>query len=217
MRAVIFDMDGLLIDSEPLWRLAEREVFAEVGLQLTDADCERTTGLRTDDLVGFWFDLFPWSGPSQESICDAINARAVELIEQKGTALPGAVEAVEAARSAGFAVGLATSSFKALIVAVVHKLGLETAFDVTASGSDERAGKPDPAVYLTAARRLGIPTRDCVAVEDSAVGVRSALAAGMRVIAVPAPHHFHLPGFDDADLKLHSLEDFSVEMLRKLA
>ena len=86
MRAVIFDMDGLLIDSEPLWRLAEREVFAEVGLQLTDADCERTTGLRTDDLVGFWFDLFPWSGPSQGSICDAINSRAVELIEQKGTA-----------------------------------------------------------------------------------------------------------------------------------
>ena len=153
MRAVIFDMDGLLIDSEPLWRLAEREVFAEVGLQLTDADCERTTGLRTDDLVGFWFDLFPWSGPSQESICEAINTRAVELIEQKGTALPGAVEAVEAARSAGFAVGLATSSFNALIVAVVHKLGLETTFEVTASGSDERAGKPDPAVYLTAARR----------------------------------------------------------------
>jgi len=217
MRAVIFDMDGLLIDSEPLWRRAEREVFAEVGLHLTDADCERTTGLRTDDLVGFWFDLFPWSGPSQESVGAAINARAVELVEQHGVAMPGAVEAVEAARAAGFAVGLATSSFDELIVTVIRKIGLRDAFEVTASGTDEKAGKPDPAVYLTAARKLGVDPRLCVAVEDSTVGVRAARAAAMRVIAVPAPHHFHLPGFGDADVKLRSLEEFSVEMLRKLA
>ncbi len=216
MKAVIFDMDGLLIDSEPLWRRAEREVFAEVGLRLTEADCEQTTGMRTDDLVGFWFDRHPWPGPSQEVVGARINARAIELIEQGGTAMPGAVEAVEAARSAGFAVGLATSSFHALITAVVRTLGLEGVFQVTASAADEAAGKPDPAVYLTAARKLGVPPRLCVAVEDSTVGVHAALAAGMRVIAVPSNHHFHLPGFDNADLKLRSLEEFSVEMVNKL-
>ena len=217
MRAVIFDMDGLLIDSEPLWRRAEREVFAGVGLDLSDADCEQTTGLRTDDLVGFWFDRRPWSGPSQEHVGAAINARAVELISELGTPMPGAVAAVERARSAGLAVGLASSSFHELIDAVIRKLGLDGVFMVTASAVDEEAGKPDPAVYLTAARRLGLPARHCVAVEDSAVGVRSAVAAGMRVIAVPTPRHFELPAFDRTDLKLHSLEEFTADVVRSLA
>jgi len=216
MKAVVFDMDGLLIDSEPLWRQAEIEILGSVGLRLTELDCEQTMGLRTDELVGFWFDRRPWSGPPPGAVAAAIDSRVIELIEDRGTALPGALEAVREVHQSGRSVGLASSSCLELIEAVIRRLGIERFFSEICSATDEARGKPDPAVYLTMSRRLGIPPADCVAMEDSVVGVRSARAAGMAVIAVPVPHQFDLPGFDAAHLKLRSLEEFSVELVTRL-
>lgn len=213
MRAAIFDMDGLLIDSEPLWKRAEQEVFATLGIQLTDDECEQTLGLRTDMVVAHWFERFPWRSPSQQTVGEAIDRRVEELVSQHGEAMPGAIRAIEAARRAGLLVGLATSSSDSLIDAVVRKLDLTHSFAVTCSAMDEELGKPDPAVYQTAASRLRVAPSDCVAIEDTVPGVRSANAAGMRVIAVPAAHNFDDPGFDIADLKLHSLEEFDIGML----
>ena len=96
----------------------------------------------------------------------------------------------------------------------MRALGLEGCFAVACSGVDEERGKPDPAVYFTAARRLGVSPTDCVAIEDSVRGVEAAAAAGMRVVAVPTADHFDDPAFDVAHLKLRSLEGFSVEELR---
>ena len=213
--AVIFDMDGVLIDSEPLWREAERGVFAELGLVLSDADCQQTMGLRTDELVAYWYRRHPWQGRSQGVVAETINSRVARLIAERGTPLPGAAAAVRSTRDASLPVGLASSSSLELIDLVVRTLGLDGCFSVLCSAEDEERGKPDPAVYFTTARRLGVPPSGCVAVEDSVRGVQAAVAAGMRVVAVPPPDHFDDPGLDVANLKLCSLEGFSVELLRE--
>jgi len=216
MRAVIFDMDGVLIDSEPLWRQAEREVFAEQGLILSDDDSKQTMGLRTDELVAYWYHQHRWLARSQAIVARAIDERVAVLIAEHGQPLPGAVAAVRAARDSGLPVGLASSSSLGLINLIVRALGLDGCFSALCSGVDEEHGKPDPAVYLTTARRLGVPPASCVAIEDSVRGVQAAVAAGMRVVAVPTPDHVGDPGFDIAHLTLRSLEGFSVELLREI-
>jgi sugar-phosphatase len=214
MRALIFDMDGVLVDSEPLWRLAERQVFAEVGLELTDADCERTMGMRTDEVIEHWYRLSPWNGRTCAEVEGRLESRMRELITERAAAMPGVEESIAMARAEGFVLGLATSSAPPLIEAVLAKLGLGDAFAITHSAIYEELGKPHPAVFLTTARLLGVDPAECVAIEDSVAGVRSASAAGMRVIAVPPPHLFDEAAYDEADIKLRSLEELTVEMLR---
>jgi len=207
-------MDGLLIDSEPLWRQAEQEVFAGLGIRLSDEDCEQTLGLRTDTVVEHWHARHPWMSPSRRWVADAIDRRVEELVARHGRAMPGALRALESAHRVGLGIGLATSSPTTLIETVVSRLDIGRFITVACSAMDEESGKPDPAVYLTTAAKLGVPTGDCVAFEDTVPGVRSASAAGMRVIAVPAENHFHEPGFDIADRKLRSLEEFDVDDLK---
>jgi len=213
MRAVIFDMDGVLVDSEPLWRLAERQIFADVGLELTDADCERTMGMRTDEVIEHWYGRSPWDGPSPADVEARLEGRMQSLIAERATAMAGVEDAIAVARAAGLSLGLASSSTPVLIDAVLRKLGLEDTFDVTKSAVDEEYGKPHPAVFLSTARLLGVEPAECVAIEDSAAGVQSAHAAGMRVIAVPPPHLFDEPGYDRADIKLKSLEELEIRTL----
>jgi len=214
MRAVIFDMDGVLVDSEPLWRLAERQVFAEVGLELSDADCERTMGMRTDEVIEHWFRAAPWEGATCAEVEARLENRMRELIAERASAMPGLEQSIAMARAEGLALGLATSSAPALIEAVLAKLGLGDAFADAHSAIEEELGKPHPAVFLTTARLLGVEPAECVAIEDSVAGVRSARAAGMRVIAVPPHHLFDEAAYDVADIKLRSLEDLTPEMLR---
>jgi len=208
IKAVIFDMDGLLIDSEPLWRRAERAAFARVGLELSDEDCRQTTGLRADEVVEYWYRRRPWSGTDPVRVLDDLDRRVKQLIRTEGRELPGARGAVDAAARAGLRLALASSSTIGVIEVVLSHLGLTGRFEVVASGADEARGKPDPAVYLTTLRRLGLAAADCVALEDSAAGVAAAHAAGIFVVAVPAAHDFDDPRFAIADLKLASLEGF---------
>ena len=214
MKAVIFDMDGVLVDSEPLWRLAEREVFAGVGLELDDADCERTMGMRTDEVIEHWYREAPWDGLSPAEVEDELVARMKVLIAERAAPMAGVEIAMNIARDAGLKLALASSSPPELIDAVLRVLGYESEFAVVRSAVDEEQGKPHPGVFLTTARLLGVEPAECVVIEDSLAGVRSARAAGMRVIAVPPAHLFDEPDYDDADIKLGSLEDLRPEMLR---
>jgi HAD superfamily hydrolase (TIGR01509 family) len=195
LRAVIFDMDGLLIDSEPLWHEAERGVFATVGLHLSTEDCLRTTGLRIDEVVRFW------NAPPE--LAGQIVDRVIALVEQKGVAKPGVQEALVAA--SGARVGLASSSPSRLIAAVLQRLGIADRFAVAHSAEHELCGKPHPDVYLTTARLLGVEPSACIAVEDSPNGVRSAKAAGMRCVAVPDALLAGDPTFAAADHVIDSL------------
>ena len=210
MKAAIFDMDGLIIDSEPLWRLAERAAFARVGLELSDDDCRLTTGLRSDEVVGYWFDRRPWAGISQADVVRDLETRVADLISVRGRALPGVHRAIDLLQDAGLRLALASSSSHELIRVVLATLGFKNTFEVVCSAADEAKGKPDPAVYLTTVRRLAIEPAEVVAIEDSAAGVQAAHAAGLFVVAVPAAADFDDSRFDIADLKLRSLEDFDL-------
>jgi sugar-phosphatase len=213
MRGAVFDMDGLLIDSEPLWRQAEQAAFARVGIELDDDACRQTMGLRSDEVVALWYRRRPWSGPSVDDVLEDLEGRVADLVRSQGRALPGVVRTLAELRRRGFRLAVASSSAPELIRIVLTTLELENLFEVVCSAVDEEYGKPDPAVYLTATRELGIPPGDCVAFEDSIAGVASARAAGLRVIAVPAPEQYHDVGFDKAHLKIRSLVDFDVGVL----
>jgi sugar-phosphatase len=193
--AVIFDLDGVLVDSEPLWHRAEIAAFGAVGIELTAADCLRTTGLRVDAVVDFWFAEVRTSSPAAaaraadrlvaEAVLADIVARVEHLLRAHGEPLPGAVEAVRHLADRGVPLAVASSSPTVLIVAALDRLGLADAFAVVRSAEHEPFGKPHPGVYLAAATALGIDPARCLAIEDSANGIRAAVAAGMTVIAVP--------------------------------
>lgn len=183
--AVIFDMDGVLVDSEPLWHLAEIAAFADVGLSLTSTDCLQTTGLRVDAVVKHWYARRPWTGPSLEHVAVDIVRRVEHLVRTRGTPLPGACAAVRFVADQGIPVALASSSASVLIDAVLDRLGLRDTFIVVRSAEHEPYGKPHPGVYLRTAADLGVAPGACLAVEDSANGILAAIAAGMRVVAVP--------------------------------
>lgn len=212
IRAVIFDMDGLLVDSEPWWRVAEREVFAKVGVSLTDAMTHQTTGLRTDEVVAYWHTRSPWTGSSQAQVTAELNAAALRLISANAVPMPGVYEIVSFFKAKPLPLAVASSSRMDLIESVLAKLNIRPDFSVVHSGALEAKGKPDPAVYLTAARMLGVEPAGCLAFEDSVNGMRAATRAGMKVVAVPAPENYPRPEYDEADLKIRSLTDFTAGM-----
>ncbi|MDQ2694211.1 MAG: hexitol phosphatase HxpB [Pseudomonadota bacterium] len=187
IKAVIFDMDGLLIDSEPLWHSAEIEVFRRVDIHLREEDCLQTTGLRTDEVVEHWFRRFPWESPDKAAIAAAIVGRVKALIRERGTLRDGVAEALDFVKSQGVGVALASSSSYELIDTVLDRFGLRRQFPVIYSAQEEQYGKPHPGVYLATARRLDTEPVDCLAIEDSVNGLIAAKAAKMACIVVPEP------------------------------
>lgn len=183
--AVIFDMDGVLIDSEPLWHIAEVEVLGGLGVPIRPADCASTTGLRIDEVVAFWHSRHPWEGEQMGAVARRIVARVRALVGERGQARPGAVEAVRFVAGAGARLALASSSDVALIDSVLNRLSLNDVFEVTCSAEFEPSGKPHPGVYRTALARLGVAGAMAMAIEDSSNGVYSAVAAGIPTLVVP--------------------------------
>ncbi len=207
LKACIFDMDGVLLDSEPFWRKAEREEFGKVGLALTEKDCMDTMGIRIDEVVAFRYAQKPWDTPSQAEVADRIVRRVAELIKFNGCPKPGVREAINYFREQNIPLGLATSSATLLIDAVLECLDLKGAFDIIHSAEHEKYGKPHPAVYLAAAAKMGIDPSDILAIEDSFSGVISAKAARMTVCAIPEEAVAGEPRFAAADVRLKSLAE----------
>lgn len=214
--AVIFDMDGVLIDSEPLWREAEMKIFRKVGVELTTEMCMETAGLRIEEVVSYWYRISPWNGPSKQEIIEEIDAEVKKLIMEKGEQLPGVSKAIGFFTGKAIPKGLASSSSPGIIKTVLEKLNLENAFDAVCSAVHEEYGKPHPAVYITAAVKLGCKPEHCLAVEDSFNGLVAAKAARMKTVAVPDPLEAASPKFSIADLKLDNLEKFSEEHWEQL-
>ncbi len=185
LQAIIFDMDGLLIDSEPFWQQAEIEIFADVGLNLTSELCQQTMGLRIDEVVNYWYQRHPWGNISQTEIADRIVQRVVELIETKGTTRKGVYPLFEFLEKINLPLALASSSAYVLIEAVIKRLDLSDQFRVIHSATAEDYGKPHPAVYLTTAEKLGVSATNCLGLEDSLNGVLAAKAARMICYAIP--------------------------------
>lgn len=213
MTAVIFDMDGLLVDSEPLWVRAEIEVFGGVGVVLSEADCALTKGLRTDDVVAYWHERRGWTSHSREDVERRLVTRVAELVHAEGRALPGVASAIAAARALTSEIALASSSPLAIIEAVLDRLELRSVFGVVQSAHTEPYGKPHPGIFLTTAKTLGVAPTQCIVLEDSFTGVLAAKAARMTCIAVPNAYPEHDPRLSIADRVVGSLDAVTPELL----
>lgn len=215
LEAIIFDMDGVLVSSEAYWLKARVDFAASHGKPWTDDDHQRVMGTNTTEwamVTKQRLDL----DMSIEAIGEAIIDRVIAQYEERLPLFPGAVEAVQAAATK-YRVGLASGSPTAIINRVLGLTGLDQVFETVVYGDTIANGKPAPDMYLEAVRRLNIAPTNAVGIEDSANGVRSLYAAGLKVIATPYPE-FPLP--DDvrqmADLVWPSLEAFSLEAIEAL-
>lgn len=207
MKAAIFDMDGVLIDSEPFWRIAEKKIFKEEGVDITDEMCYEIQGMKAEHVVEKWVAMFPHLKYSVMEYTQRIQDGVEALIKSDGKVMDGIVEALEFFRASGCKVLVASASCYRLIDAVLDKIGIRKYFDIIHSTQDELRGKPFPDVFIHAAERAGVDPKDCVVIEDSVNGVRAGKAAGMTVIAIPAAESFGNPAFDIADYKLHSASE----------
>lgn len=214
MNAAIFDMDGLLIDSEPLWKEAEITVFGSVGVPLTRDMCRETMGLRLDAVVRRWYDRYPWRGESLESVEARVLDEVGRLIVARGRPMPGVRETIDMLEAADYQLAVASSSPLKLIQTAMETFGLRERFSVLHSAEFEAEGKPHPAVYVSAMLRLGAEPASCIAFEDSAIGVQSARRAGAWVIAVPDAEDLDNAAFGSADVVLSSLTEFSLGDVR---
>jgi len=219
LQAVVFDLDGLLIDSEPLWEQAAIEAFAAVGQHLTEDDCRETTGLRIEEVAAHWWARSPWDATQGDADSAAaamvtdITARVEAAIRERGTAMPGALDTVELCRSRGLKLAVASSSDLRLVHAALARIGLADAFHAVHSAEHLPHAKPHPAVFLETAAALGVSPLHCLVLEDSVNGVIAAKAARMHCIAVPAAHQASDPRFALADLLLADLTQLHLSHL----
>jgi mannitol-1-/sugar-/sorbitol-6-/2-deoxyglucose-6-phosphatase len=222
--AVVLDMDGVLIDTEPVWRAAQSAVFAGFGVALSERDLLESTGQPIEELIPVWRRRSVAGdgmaeradpGLTDAEIADLIIDRVIAHVAAEGRPMPGVTAAIALFERCGLRLAIASSSPLRLIDAVCDRLGL-TRITVRCSAMDEARGKPAPDVYLTAARRLGVTAVSCLALEDSPNGIASARAAGMRCVAVPDPLLADDPRYREADLVLPSLTGLDEAALRRL-
>ena len=216
LNTVIFDMDGLLIDSEPFWQQAGMETLLQSGVTLDPAQYHHTTGLRTREWLDYWFGHFGIGKERIPAAEAALHHNVVEKIRTSANPLPGVQEILAFFKERNFSIGLATSSPLSLVKVVVEKLNIENSFLAVASAEHLPYGKPHPQVYMDCAHALAVSPLQCVAFEDSFNGVIAAKAARMTCVAIPVADQAHLPKWGAADLKLNSLLDFTDAHLNDL-
>lgn len=212
VEAVVFDMDGVIVDSEQRWEAVRRRLVITSGRAYPDEATRKMQGMSAPEWEAYLHDELGVPGTPAE-----IGRRVVAEIEASYRAdlplIPGVDEAVRAL-AARFPLGVASSSNRELIELALDLAGLADAFQAVVSSEEVERGKPAPDVYLEAASRLGIPPEHCTAVEDSSNGIRSAHAAGMRVVAVP--NRAYPPAADAvelADVVLDSIRELTPEVV----
>jgi HAD superfamily hydrolase (TIGR01509 family) len=210
--AVVFDMDGVLLESEEVWD-AVREVYVrERGGRYDDEVQRALMGMSSVEWSRYLHDV-AGVPDAPDAINDEIVRRMLAAYRERLPLLPGAVEAVQRP-AARFPLALASSSNRPLIDTVLEVAGLTEYFQATVSSEEVERGKPAPDVYLEAARRLGVAPERCAAVEDSHNGIRSAKAAGMRVVAVPNPSYPpDAEALAQADVVIRSLDELTPELI----
>jgi HAD superfamily hydrolase (TIGR01509 family) len=206
--AVIFDLDGTLVDSEPLAKDAWRRVLAEFDYAVTQEDILNTHGRAYSDIHEYFAQRASLPGP--ESLWTLYAAILFPSMDERLQAFRDAIATALALKEAGVALGLASSSPRERVDYTLAKVGLQTLFAVTVAGDEIRHGKPAPDLFLEAARRLQAPPAQCIAIEDSQPGVDAALAAGMCVVGLVRPEAKSLEG---ATLLT---EELSVELVSSL-
>ena len=212
----IFDMDGLLIDSEPLWYESALESMNKFGVQINQEEYYQTTGLRTKEFLQHWFSVFNIDHIHISETEVDITQRVIEKVNANGVSMDGAVEAIELVQQMGLKIGLASSSPLSLIEAVLEKINLKDFFTARTSAEYLPFGKPNPQVFIDCANALKSRPIECICFEDSFNGLIAAKAARMKCILVPHPEQFSENKWNIADLKLSSLLALNQDSLKKL-
>lgn len=205
--AVIFDMDGVLVDSEPIWKIAMEQAFHSVGCKLTREDFQKTVGLRIDEVINYWYKIAPWEKATVQEVEQLIIQKMVQLLSENAKPLTGVVETLQFLKEKKFKVGLATSSYRILVDTILKICQLENYFDVLHTAEEEEYGKPHPAVYLSAAKMLGVNPLQCLVIEDSINGVISGKAARMQVVCIPEKTHHPNPKLMLADYSFDTMDE----------
>jgi sugar-phosphatase len=207
IQAVIYDMDGVIIDSEPLWREAIISTFKDIGLAFNEEMCRITQGMRLYEVVEYWYARTPWEGPSVKEVEAALLKKVTELIIEKGVEMKGVAASIDFFRSKGFKIALASSSALSLIETVLEKLDIKNEFEVVNSAEHLNYGKPHPEIFLKTANQLNVKPINCLVIEDSFHGVLAGKAAVMKVIAVPETENLGNPKFSIADYQVNDLTE----------
>jgi HAD superfamily hydrolase (TIGR01509 family) len=213
IEAVVFDLDGVLLDSEQIWDAAREELVKERRGRWHDRAQQDMMGMSSPEWSRYMHEELGLAEPPDEINTEVVR-RLQQLYRRRLPLLPGAREAV-ARLAAAWPLGLASSSNRPIIELVLDLGDLRRFFRVTVSSEEVERGKPAPDVYLDAIERLGVTASDCAAIEDSRNGIRSARAAGLRVIAIP--NRVFPPGADElalADVVVESLDELTPELVR---
>ena len=215
IQAVIFDMDGLLVDSEPVWDSARKWMADGAGKPWDALDHDAVMGVSTQEWADYMIEHLELTVSAQEVI-EAVIGRMVAMYEAGVPYFPGAVELVDLA-AASYRTALASGSHPTLIDTVTADPPMQGKFEIIVAADEVGAGKPAPDVYLAAAQRLGVDPQDSVCLEDSGNGILSGVAAGMKVIAVPDPRFPpSQEKLDRADVVVTSLSEVTPELIARL-
>ncbi|KEO75585.1 HAD family hydrolase [Anditalea andensis] len=182
-KAVIFDMDGVLVDSEIFWKMAEKEVFSALGVKVTEALALKTQKMTTSQVTKFWYDYHPWQDVSFEEVENRVISHVIELIESECCQISGIEDVMGKLKLEGYKIGIATNSPRRIIPTVLQKLNVSELVDVVSAAECVTEGKPNPAIYLKTAAELDLMPFQCLAIEDSYSGMKAAKGAGMAVVA----------------------------------
>lgn len=182
-KAVIFDMDGVIIDSEKFWRQAESEVFTSLGVCVTDELSDLTKSMTPSEVTKFWYDKFPWQDVELTIVENLVVSRVAELIKTNECGISGVKSFIEQLKNYNYKIGLATNSPSIIIPIVLQKMNISHLFDILFSADNVTTGKPNPEIYIKTAKELNIEPTNCIVIEDSYSGMIAAKAAGMKVIA----------------------------------
>jgi len=212
LTATLFDMDGLLLDSEILWHKAELKILGDLGVPMPHGEVRLTKGMFVSEVVDYWFAQHPWGSPSRPEVVEMILQAVGDLVESEGVMMPGALRAIELASERG-PIAVASSTPLPLIMRCLQNFNLVNLFQSIHSADIEPYGKPHPGVFLTAAKALGAKPTSCLVFEDSAAGVLAAKAGRMTCVAVPVADELRMPAFQIADLVLNSLDELTPEWL----
>ena len=212
---VLYDMDGLLLDTEPLWGESMLRIAGKHKIPISRRQFKETTGLRIYEVTDHWARHYPWHGSSPKEIADEILEDIIASSKKSGMLLKGVEASLKLLRENKYKIGLASSSPKHMIDALIGYFELTHYFDVITSADAVALGKPHPAVFLHCAGELGSEPNECLVLEDSVNGMIAGKAARMKVVVVPDPVLFDDPRFSLADAKLNSLEGLDLEFMHK--
>jgi len=210
INTVIFDMDGVIIDSEPFWRQAQINELAKFQVIINDNDCiEQTMGKRLDDIARTWCQHYELS-IAPADLQQAILQSVVKQILNKGSAKEGVYSLLKFLKNNNINIALATSSSTPIIDAVLERLSIRSFFSSICSADNEKYGKPHPAVYLRTASQLHVQPGQCIVIEDSVTGLIAGVAAGMTTFVVP--ENINDPRFSIASRSFVSLTEVQMHL-----